>query len=71
MSDDTDPAADESSVDDLAERDDLADAAEAADEADLLDLEEETTTTSRKRRPSEATGSLGHVCWLRDCRYSR
>jgi Mce-associated membrane protein len=38
MSDDTDPAADESSLDDLAERDDLADEAEAADEADLLDL---------------------------------
>jgi Mce-associated membrane protein len=41
MSDDTDPVADESSLDDLAERDDLADAAEAADEADLLDPEEE------------------------------
>jgi len=41
MSDDTDPAADESSLDDLAERDDLADEAEAADEADLLDPEEE------------------------------
>jgi Mce-associated membrane protein len=41
MSDDTDPAADESSLDDLADRDDLADAAEAADEADLLDPEEE------------------------------
>ena len=40
MSDDTDPAADESSLDDLAERDDLADEAEAADEADLLDPEE-------------------------------
>ena len=40
MSDDTDPVADESSLDDPAERDDLADEAEAADEADLLDLEE-------------------------------
>ena len=40
MSDDTDPAADESSLDDPAERDDLADEAEAADEADLLDPEE-------------------------------
>jgi Mce-associated membrane protein len=40
MSDDTDPIADESSLDDSAERDDLADEAEAADEADLLDLEE-------------------------------
>jgi Mce-associated membrane protein len=40
MSDDTDPAADESSLDELAERDDLADAAEAADEEDLLDLED-------------------------------
>jgi Mce-associated membrane protein len=39
MSDDTDPVAAESSLDDLAERDDLADEAEAADEADLLDLE--------------------------------
>jgi Mce-associated membrane protein len=41
MSDDTDPVADELSLDDSAERDDLADEAEAADEADLLDLEEE------------------------------
>jgi Mce-associated membrane protein len=40
MSDDTDPAAHESSPDDPAERDDLADEAEAADEADLLDPEE-------------------------------
>ena len=40
MSDDTDPVADESSFDDLAERDDLADEAEAADEADLLDVDE-------------------------------
>ena len=40
MSDDTDPAAEESSLDDPAERDDLADEAEAADEADLLDPEE-------------------------------
>jgi Mce-associated membrane protein len=40
MSDDTDPATDESSLDELAERDDLADAAEAADEEDLLDLED-------------------------------
>jgi Mce-associated membrane protein len=40
MSDDTDPAADESSLDDVAERDDLADATEAADEEDLLDLED-------------------------------
>ena len=40
MSDDTDPVADESSLDDLAERDDLADEAEAAEEADLADLEE-------------------------------
>jgi Mce-associated membrane protein len=40
MSDDTDPAAGESSLGDPADRDDLADEAEAADEADLLDLEE-------------------------------
>jgi Mce-associated membrane protein len=40
MSDDTDPVADESSLDDPAERDDLAGEAEAADEADLLDLED-------------------------------
>lgn len=40
MSDDIDPVADESSVDDLAERDDLADEGEAADQADLLELEE-------------------------------
>jgi len=40
MSDDTDRVADESSLDDLAERDDLADEAEAADEADLLDVDE-------------------------------
>jgi Mce-associated membrane protein len=40
MSDDTDPVADESSLDDVAEPDDLADEAEAADEADLVDVEE-------------------------------
>ncbi|MGB8207863.1 MAG: hypothetical protein WCF69_09635 [Mycobacterium sp.] len=40
MSDDTDRVADESSLDDLAEGDDLADEAEAADEADLLDVDE-------------------------------
>ncbi|HEY1842293.1 MAG TPA: hypothetical protein VGG53_19125 [Mycobacterium sp.] len=40
MSGDNDSVADESSPDDLAERDDLVDAAEAADEADLLDVEE-------------------------------
>jgi len=40
MSDDTDRVGDESSLDDLAERDDLADEAEAADEADLLDVDE-------------------------------
>ncbi|MGB8792310.1 MAG: hypothetical protein WCD33_12435 [Mycobacterium sp.] len=40
MSDETDRVADESSFDDLAERDDLADEAEAADEADLLDVDE-------------------------------
>jgi Mce-associated membrane protein len=40
MSDDADRVADESSLDDLAERDDLADEAEAADETDLLDVDE-------------------------------
>src|SRR6202020_692408 len=40
MSEDTSPAADESSLEAPAERDALADAAEAADEADLLDPEE-------------------------------
>jgi Mce-associated membrane protein len=40
MSDDADQVADESSLDDLAEHDDLADEAEAADEADLLDVDE-------------------------------
>jgi Mce-associated membrane protein len=40
MSDETDRVADESSFDDLAERDNLADEAEAADEADLLDVDE-------------------------------
>jgi Mce-associated membrane protein len=40
MSGDNDSVADESSPEDLAERDDLADEAEAADEADLLDAEE-------------------------------
>lgn len=40
MSDDTDPVADGSSLDHLAERDDLADEAEAADEADLLNVDE-------------------------------
>ena len=40
MSDDNDSVADESSNDDLIERDELADAAEAADEADLADADE-------------------------------
>jgi Mce-associated membrane protein len=40
MSDDADRVADESSLDDLAERDDRADEAEAADETDLLDVDE-------------------------------
>jgi Mce-associated membrane protein len=40
MSDGTDPVADESSLDDLTERDDLADEAEAAEETDLIDVDE-------------------------------
>jgi Mce-associated membrane protein len=53
MSDDTDPVADESSLDDVAERDDLADEAEAADEADLLDLEEVEDEDDAAKAPVE------------------
>ena len=53
MSDDTDPAADESSLDDLTERDDLADEAEAADEADLLDVDETEADNDAVEAPVE------------------
>jgi Mce-associated membrane protein len=62
MSDDTDPVADESSLDDLAERDDLADEAEAADEADLLDLEEEEDKDDVAEAPVERSSRFS---WTR------
>jgi Mce-associated membrane protein len=62
MSDDNDPAADESSLDDLAERDDLADEAEAADEADLLDLEEVESEDDAAKSPVEQTNRFS---WTR------
>jgi Mce-associated membrane protein len=62
MSDDTDPVADESSLDDPAERDDLADAAEAADEADLLDAEEVDGEGDVAETPVERSGRLS---WTR------
>ena len=58
MSDDTDPVADESWLDDLAERDDLADEAEAADEADLLDLEEVEGEGDAAEAPVEQSGPV-------------
>lgn len=57
MSDDTDPVADESLSDDLAERDDLADEAEAADEADLLDADETAADETSER--------AGRFSWTR------
>jgi len=62
MSDDTDPAADESSLDDPAERDDLADEAEAADEADLLDPEEEEDEDDVAEAPVERSSRFS---WTR------
>jgi Mce-associated membrane protein len=62
MSDDTDPVADESSLDDLAERDDLADEAESADEADLLDLEEEEDKDDVAEAPVERSSRFS---WTR------
>jgi Mce-associated membrane protein len=53
MSDDTDPVADESSLDDLTERDDLADEAEAADEADLIDVDETEAAANAAEAPVE------------------
>ena len=69
MSGDNDSVAEESSPDDLAERDDLADAAEAADEADLLDAEEAEETVAEDDDEDEApcgrppTGPESK-CWL-------
>jgi Mce-associated membrane protein len=54
MSADNDSVADQSSPDDLADRDDLADAAEAADEADLLDAEEAEEAEEVKETVAEA-----------------
>jgi Mce-associated membrane protein len=54
MSDDTDPVADESSLDDLTERDDLADEAEAADEADLIDVDEKEAETEAAEPAADA-----------------
>jgi Mce-associated membrane protein len=61
MSDDTDPA-DESSLDELAERDDLADAAEAADEEDLLDLEDAEAEDDDAEAPVEQSSRFS---WTR------
>jgi Mce-associated membrane protein len=62
MSDDTDPVADESSLDDPAERDDLADEAEAADEADLLDPEEAEGEDDTAEAPVERSSRFS---WTR------
>jgi Mce-associated membrane protein len=62
MSDDTDPAADESSLDDVAERDDLADATEAADEEDLLDLEDAGAEDDDAKAPVEPSNRFS---WTR------
>jgi Mce-associated membrane protein len=62
MSDDTDAAADESSLGDLAERDDLADEAEAADEADLIDPEEGEDEDDTAEAPVERSGRFS---WTR------
>ena len=68
MSDETDRVADESSFDDLAERDDLADEAEAADEGTCSTLTKQKPQKPqpklRQRRSSGAVGSPGLVCWL-------
>jgi Mce-associated membrane protein len=56
MSDDTDPVADESSLDDLA------DEAEAADEADLLDLEDVESDDDLAEAPVERSGRFS---WTR------
>jgi Mce-associated membrane protein len=68
MSDDIDPVADESSVDDLAERDDLADEAEAADDADLLDADEEEAETDAPEAVADAQPLVerdGRFSWTR------
>jgi Mce-associated membrane protein len=62
MSDDTDPVAGESSLDDPAERDDLADEAEAADEADLLDPEEVEGEDDGAEAPVEQSS---RISWTR------
>jgi Mce-associated membrane protein len=65
MSDDTDSVADESSLDDLTERDDLADEAEAADEADLLDVDE-TEAAEHAAHAAEAPVERGsRFSWTR------
>jgi Mce-associated membrane protein len=61
MSDDTDPVADESSLDDLAGRDDLADEAEAADEADLVDVEEVAGDGDAAEAPVEQTSRFSRT----------
>jgi Mce-associated membrane protein len=62
MSDDTDPVADESSLNDVAEPDELADEAEAADEADLIDLDDEEDEDNSGEAPVEPSGRLS---WTR------
>jgi Mce-associated membrane protein len=65
MSDDTDPAAEESSLDDLSERDDLADEAEAADEADLLDVDEIEAAEAAADAAEAAVERGGRFSWSR------
>jgi len=65
MSDDADPVADESPLDDLAERDDLADAAEAADEADLLDADETDETDADNHAAIAPVERGSQYCWTR------
>jgi Mce-associated membrane protein len=66
MSGDNDSVAEESSPDDLAERNDLADEAEAADEADLLDAEDTEETVSDDDAADEAPAEQGaRFSWVR------
>lgn len=62
MSDDTDPVADESSLDDLAERDAVADEVEAADEEDQLDADEAEAAADAAEAPVERDTRLS---WTR------
>ena len=66
MSGGNDSIADESSPDDLADRDDVADAAEAADEADLLDAEEAEEAVAEDDDAGQAPAKQGaQFSWRR------